>query len=239
MAEAAVISAGLGFAPFSELAPSYDITFTSGSVNTHPGEQTPEGRREWWRAIGGPDALSAFLVRSKCRQVIAAMSSGYLDAIVEPLAAISAHLGTGSVLVFCTRPSAFALRTAGHFVVRVDPRKTRHLGGTVANSSLIALKHALEVLPSGTALSQAAFEEVFAALPMAVEVYPRREKHGKEHAETWLRSALSGWRPPASASAALRAYRDAGFAFEQKAFHRLFAEIAGQSTSGLFPAVAE
>lgn len=218
-----VVSAGLGLADLNDAAPGYDITLTGGAATTAPGCETPAGRSEWWALLGGAACLREHVESGAYTSIVAALPAAYVDAVVVAFAELASEHRQLSFAVLCTRPSRFALHRARDLLVAVDPRKTHSLGGTVSCAPQVALRQLLRHLPVNVELMRETLAATIAEWPQGGAVYPRRTTAGIEHAERWLRDELASEAPPKSPTAALRRYREAGFAFEQRAFHRLFA----------------
>ena len=228
--DAKVVSAGLGLVDWSQSVPPYDMTFTGGNADTVPGGETAEGRAEWWDAIGGPNRLEDAVTEGRHDLVIAALSDGYVDAVTPALARIADRLGADRVVVLACGVSPFAKARLGGAWVPLAAARMRHLGGTVGNAALVALNHVLSTLPTDEPVTAAAVRNCIDALPAPVAFYPKRERLGPDHAVRWIHDALAAEDAPTSASGALRRYRDAGFALEQKSFHRLFDDIRWVTT---------
>lgn len=228
-----VVSAGLGLAELTDSAPGYDITLAGGAATTAPGCATAAGRAEWWAQLGGAESLREHVASGIYTSVVAALPAAYVDAVVVAFAELAREHKHLSFTILCTRPSRFALETAGGLLVAVDPRRTRTLGGTVSCAPQVALRHVLRQVPARTAVTREVLSTAIVEWPQVAAVYPRRTAAGVEHAERWLHAELASSAPPTSATAALRKYRAAGFAFEQRAFHSLYAATRRSSTPSL------
>lgn len=227
---ACVVSAGLGLAAFDALAPGYDITFAAGSPDLIPGGALPESRASWWQALAGDDGLNRLQSRGTHDVLLVALPEAYLEAVAPSLVAVIATLGVDRVSVFASRLSPFARRYLNECWVPVTADQTTTLRGNAGQSSLSALLHLLQTLPTDVTLTRTAVQELLGQLAgRDTPLYPKRERLGRAHAVAWIDAAITSGKPPISASQALRRYRDAGFAYEQKAFHLLFAEIADNS----------
>jgi hypothetical protein len=226
-----VVSAGLGLASWNDSAPAYDITFSASSPDAVPGGGTSAGRAAWWRELGGHDAILRALVDGGHDSLVLVLPGGYLDAVAPAIPALSERLGEGNITVLGCSASAFSRALIGPWWLRADPGRLRSVGGTVANSPLVALLHILDSAPSLEPLTLAMATARLQQLPVGVEVYPRREHRGRGHAGSWISERLIEPDAPVSASDALRRYRAAGFACEQKAFHELFRAESPRPTS--------
>lgn len=221
-----VVSAGLGLAAFDALVPGYDITFTAGSPDLIPGGTSPEARASWWRDLAGPEALEHAWRSGPHDVLLVALPEAYLDAVAPCLAEVTAMFGANRVSVFASRLNPFARRHLSECWVPATAEKTTTLRGNAAQSSLSALLHALENLPADSPVTRPAVMDLLERIARReVPLYPKRERRGRAHAFGWLGAAIASDRPPNSASEALRLYRHEGFAYEQKAFHHLFAEV--------------
>ena len=222
-----VVSAGLGLAAFDALAPGYDITFTAGSPDLIPGGTSPDARASWWRALAGPTALERARSSGPHDVLLVALPEAYLEAVAPSLVEVIATLGVDHVSVFASKLSPFARRYLSECWVPVTADQTTPLRGNAGQSSLSALLHALQTLPADAPMTRPAVLELLSQLARRdTPLYPKRERLGRAHAVAWITAAIASGRPPISASEALRRYRDAGYAYEQKAFHLLFAEVA-------------
>lgn len=222
-----VVSAGLGLAAFDALAPGYDITFTAGSPDLIPGGASPDARASWWRALAGPTALERARSSGAHDVLLVALPEAYLEAVAPSLVEVIAKLGCDHVSVFASRLTPFAHKYLSECWVAVSADQTTTLRGNAGQSALSALLHALQTVPDDAPMTRPTIQELLARLARRdTPLYPKRERRGRAHAVAWIAAAIASGRPPISPSEALRRYRDAGFAYEQKAFHLLFAEVA-------------
>lgn len=230
-----VVSGGIGLAGMSDTAPGYDLSLSCGrdAAAAAPGCGVPVGRASWWKMLGGSAALRAHVATGAWSAVVAALPSAYVDAVAEAFEDLAIHFPNVSLAILTTRPSRFARNKLHRSLVEVDPRRTRCLGGTVSCAPQLALRHAILNLPTGESLTPESIREVVSKLPSVEAVYPRRTSAGRQHAEMWLRRALLSTQPPTSATRALRSYRMAGFAHEQRAFHRMFAELSSDACAAI------
>ncbi len=221
-----VVSAGLGLVSLDAEAPGYDITFTAGHADLIPGGATPEARASWWRALAGPAALEQARTSGSYDALLVALPESYLEAVAPSLGEVIGAFGTDRVSVFSSRLSPFARRYLSKCWVPVTADQTTKLRGNAGQSALSALLYALQTLPSDDPMARPVVAELLSRLARrSAPLYPKRERRGRAHAVAWLDDVIVSGRPPLSASEALRRYRDAGFAYEQKAFHLLFSEV--------------
>jgi hypothetical protein len=222
-----VVSAGLGLISLDSLAPGYDLTFTAGNPNIIPGGASPEARAIWWRGLAGPAALHHARTSGPYRALLVALPGAYLDAIAPSLAEVVGAFGSDRVSVLSSRLSRFSRQYLSECWVPVTADQTTTLRGNAGQSALSALLYALQTLPADVPITRPALAELLGQLARrTAPLYPRRERMGRAHAVAWIDNAIASGRPPISASEALRRYRDGGFAYEQKAFHVLFKEVA-------------
>lgn len=222
-----VVSAGLGLAAFDTPAPGYDITFTAGSPDIIPEGASAPARATWWSALAGPAALERAQRSGPFDVVLVALPEAYLEAVAPSLVGLITTLGVEHVSVFASRLSPFARQHLSKCWVKVTADQTTTLRGNAGQSALSALLHALQTLPADAPMTRPTIHHLLSQLtPRDTPLYPKRERLGCAHATAWIASAVASTSPSLSASEALRRYRDEGFAYEQKAFHRLFAEVA-------------
>jgi hypothetical protein len=221
-----VVSAGLGLVAIDSLAPGYDITFTAGSPDEIPGGNSPAARVRWWQELAGPEALEAALSSGHYNQVLAALPEAYLEAVAPCIAKVMLRLGVDNVSVLASSLTHFTKLHLSDCWVKVAASKTTGFRGNAGQSQLSAALYTLQALPVGAPPTRDAVQALIDQLvSRASPLYPKRERLGREHAVTWLNAAFTSGDSPESASEALRRYRKAGFAYEQKAFHQLFAEV--------------
>ena len=227
--DAYVASAGLGLKSFRERVPAYAATFNPGSDDSIPGSETAEGRRDWWCAIGGSASLRALALGTN-RRIVVALPGEYLKVALPDLLFLQEELGARAIAVFTT--DSVVIDAMGASAVPLDARMSRILGGAVGHVTVRALEHVLqqsrapEDLTPGRA--RALLEEVRKAAPK--ELFPKRKRQTEDQVADWIRKARTGDHPPTSASAALRRFRDEGFAFEQKRFGRLFRSLLQEAS---------
>lgn len=225
-----VVSAGLGLAAFDAPAPGYDITFTAGSADLVPGGASPEARSSWWRTLAGPAALRRAMRSGPHDALLIALPEAYLEAIAPSLAEVITSLEADHISVLASRLTPFSRRYVSEFWVPISADQTTVLRGNAGQSSLSALLHALQTMPADLPMTRPVVQELLGQLVRRdTPLYPKRQRLGRPHVVAWIDAAIASGTPPISASKALRRYRDAGFAYEQKAFHLLFAEVAGKS----------
>ena len=214
----AVVSAGLGLVAGSSAHAPYAATFGSGHDDSVPGGETAEGRANWWRSLGGSDALREAVLEAD--QVVVVLPNRYLDVVADDLIAGD----RGQTVVFAASAPARLGARLGRRLVPLNSKMVRRLGTNVgalapgAASYLLARAH-------GTA-DIAGIHRLLEDLSPVGEppLYPVRARQSPPQVVAWLETVLRGPEPPASATAALRRFRDSGLAFEQKRFHRLYRE---------------
>ncbi len=226
--QALVASAGVGLRGFNERIPAYAATFNSGELDSIPGGHSLTGLYWWWRHTRGRPRLRA-LAEGSNPKIAVALPGQYLKVVLPDLLFLQRELGPRALTVFTTDRQA--IDELGACAVELDRRMSAVLGGTVGQLTVRALDHVvrkaegLEDITPGRARSY--LQEVRLASPE--RLFPKRIRQTEEQAAAWIRGAKSSDAPPASASAALRRFRDAGFAFEQKRFGRLFRSLDQES----------
>lgn len=216
-AELFVVSAGLGLVSAGALHSAYSATFSSGHPDSVPGASTSEGRRSWWGLLNGSARLRRAVERSGRTLVV--LPNRYLGVVADDLAAAD----RGQVIVFASSCPPALAELLGERLFRVRAPMVRELG---SNVGALAPKAAAFAFPEPTtdlATARARFGQLDSVQDRAL--YPVRQKQSPEQVVEWLGVVLDGEEPPTSASAALRAFRASGRAFEQKRFHRLFHEV--------------
>lgn len=210
-----VVSAGLGLLSDEQVAPPYNATFASGDANSVPDANSVEGRRRWWMTLGGSDAL-----RAVSDSLIVVLPTSYLAVVLPDLLA----RGAGRDWVFTTVPTRLGGLEAS--AIPVNARMAAKLGVNVTGLLPAAARFAMRRASDRTTAVDALHSLVD---DPAARFYPKRTKLADGDVALWIRSALAGESPPSSASAALVKFRDAGFALEQKRFHRVFAAVVDGS----------
>ena len=219
-----VVSAGLGLRGFGDAVPAYTATFTKGNPDLVPDGGSLAGRRAWWRLLGGADRLTE-IVRSADGPVLVALPQAYLEVVLPDLIDVDASLEAGRLSVFTSNTAAQKL--LGRAAIPLTGAMRHALGGPVGSLTATAVAHAVEHAKAVDELTTACLLERFHAIRSTATkpTYPKRQSRTEDQARAWIVTALSGSNPPTSGSAALRAFRDAGFAYEQKRFGRLFREV--------------
>ncbi len=213
-----VVSAGFGYIAEQTKIPCYSATFSAGHPDSVPNASTADGRRAWWRLLGGDGALGTALVDSET--VVVVLPERYLRVVSADLLACPA----ANLLVFSTGcPPELAEHLAERWI-RLDARMVRALGVNVSALAPAAAFRALSQVGGASAEKVAQIVETFVPAG-APPLYPKRRRQTPEQVEAWIRRRMQGLEPPTSASAALRLFRDEGLAFEQKRFHRLYRAI--------------
>jgi len=222
--EAHVASAGLGLRTFRQQVPAYAATFNPGLLDTIPGGATPQGQMWWWQQMGGSAAVRA-LAEGPDRRILVALPGRYLTVAVPDLLFLQQALGPRALSVFTTDKTA--IDKLGTSAVPLDSRMSAVLGGTAGHVTVRALSHVVrqaqgpgDVTPGH---ARRLLEDVQKAAPDIL--YPKRQRQTEDQAAEWIRQASKRTDAPTSASAALRQFRNEGFAFEQKRFGRLFRSL--------------
>jgi hypothetical protein len=225
--QAFVASAGLGLKDFAEFGPGYSATFNPEDSDVVAGGHESNGRLWWWRHLGGRARLRA-LGEAEQSRVLVALPTAYLAVLMPDLEVLQARLGTTRVLVFTADPSLAG--TLGGSVVLLQGRMSKVLGGTAGQLTVRALDYVVRraVAPEDLTPSRATLllEEVRTRSPE--RLYPKRLRQTEGQVENWIRAALLSEQPPLSASAALKQFRAAGLACEQKHFGRLFRTLQAE-----------
>lgn len=210
-----VASAGLGLRDVTQLAPSYSATFTSGSddavchiSNIH----------DWWRHLGELPRTSS-LSRLSAEPLLLVLSESYARAMDTDLAEL-ARRGGNHLLVGGWRTIEGLPR------LPADRDLRRALGGTVS-SLILRMARRWMSQRSGADLFCEADQRRWATWARSVrrpESYDRIPMSDAEIAG-FIRNLLRE-DPSYSATRALRALRDGGYACEQKRFGALFRGVA-------------
>lgn len=218
-ARVGVVSAGFGYITDQAKVPCYSATFSAGHPDSVPGASTADGRRAWWRLLGGDEGLSAALAESNT--VVAVLPERYLDVVSPDLLAVPAE----RLIVFSTGcPPELAKHLEDRWI-RLDARMVRSLGTNVSALAPTAALRALSRVEAQESIGAVAkVVETFVAAD-APPLYPKRQRQTPDQVEAWIRRSIKATEPPTSASAALRRFRDEGLAFEQKRFHQLYREL--------------
>lgn len=217
-----VASAGLGLIDGDESAATYSATFAPGHADSVPGSDSVEGRRRWWELLGGAAELRAALAGAD--ETVVVLPDRYLEVVADDLLATEPE----SLLVFAAgAPAALSDHLAAR-LIPLDARMVRPLGTNVGALSPSAARFAFDRL---TSLRSA--PAVGGAVRGLIDddpppLYPVRQRQTPQQVDQWIRLTLRGADPPGSPTAALRRFRDAGLAFEQKHFHRRFRAIVAE-----------
>ena len=223
--EAYVASAGLGIRAFDDRVPAYSATFNPGHPDTVPGNGGIGDGRAWWRLLGAPARLRDISLAPGSRLLVA-LPNNYLQVLLTDLKAVAPMLAPGHLTVFTT--SKEAVKSLDSAAVLLEGRMSRVLGGAVGSLTAAALAYCIASAKSETDMDTSSIVAQMADVlrQSPTQTYPKRAKRTEAEVRHWLSEALSSPSPPGSASAALRRFRNAGFAFEQKRFGRLFREIS-------------
>ncbi|TNE90381.1 MAG: hypothetical protein EP330_08680 [Deltaproteobacteria bacterium] len=223
-----VASAGVGLREFTDAVPAYAATFNPGHSDTVPGGDGPgghSGRLAWWKMIGGRDALRGLAEDDD--RIVVALPGEYLRVVLPDLQVLQAQLGARALSVFTTDTEA--IDALGTSAVPLEGRMRSVLGGPTGQLTVRALARVMEQAATPADLTPGRCRQVMADVleEAPATTYPKRLRQHEWQVENWVREALASETPPTSASAALRQFRDAGFAYEQKKFGRLFRRIQG------------
>ncbi len=218
-ARLAVVSAGLGLVEGSASHASYSATFGSGHLDSVPGAENSKGRTDWWRLLGGSAAL-----RARAREaspVIVVLPNRYLEVVADDLMAAD----RGQVVVFATSAPIRLTRGLGSRLIPLNSRMVRRLGTNVGALAPTAAQYLLSKAGGATDISRIHRLLGDLSSPNEAPLYPVRSRQTPAQVAEWLEAVIGSPAPPSSATAALRAFRASGRAFEQKHFHRLYREI--------------
>lgn len=213
-----VVSAGLGLIDGSSSHAPYSATFGNGHDDSVPGAATADGRANWWRSLGGSDALRGATLEAD--QVVVVLPNRYLEVVADDLVAGD----RGHVVVFAASAPARLREHFGRRLVPLNSKMVRRLGTNVGALAPSAANYILA--RAGGTTDLAGIHRLLRDLSPVEEppLYPVRARQSPAQVVGWLETALRGPEPPGSATAALRRFRDSGRAFEQKRFHRLYRE---------------
>lgn len=219
-----VMSAGAGLRAFNEQAPAYAATFTSGKIDTVPGGKSLDGCIAWWTALGGRDRLRD-LAKDHKGVIAVALPGIYLEVAIKDLLYLQEQIGPEALTVFTANKSAIQL--LGASAVPLDYRMSAVLGSTASEVTVRSLRHVMKTATSVEHLSAKRANETLEPVREAAPdiFYPIRTKQTEEEVAKWIVESKLRDQPPTSASAALRLFRDEGFAFEQRRFGHLFKAI--------------
>jgi len=211
-----IVDAGFGYDTDQAKVPCYSATFSAGHADSVPGASTADGRRAWWQWLGGAEKLGSALVEAETIMVV--LPERYLHVVSRDLLTCPAD----ALTVFGTGCPPELAEHLGDRWIRLDARMVRSLGTNVSALAPAAALRGLSQIGAGgsiEALTQIVGNLITADAP---PLYPKRQRQTPDQVEAWIRTSLEGSKPPMSASAALRRFRDQGLAFEQKRFHQLF-----------------
>lgn len=220
-ASVTVVSAGMGLITEASLIPCYSATFVSGNADSVPAADTLDGRRAWWALLGGNSAMRSM---SLDEPLVVVLPSTYLRIVEPDLAALVEHYGPERVAIFGPPEGA----KGGPLEKSWIPVEARMAWASSANAASLApavAKHAIQ--STTTSLDHALYRRRAAALlnGAAPTAFPKRERQTPAQVRAWIRARLIEANPPTSASTALRQFRDAGLAHEQRAFHEAFHQV--------------
>lgn len=222
--EGLIVSAGLGVARFGERVPSYAATFTPGAPDSVPGAKTLAGRRAWWNAIGGAGLLENALEELHDQPLLVALPSGYLEVAQPVLERLGPFEPDGSVVVLGNTSNASLAEAFGEAWIPLDLRLAHHVGGTAGQLTARTAAYLLRYLHTPADLTPTKARALIGQLPVEhlKPLYPKRRRCTEDEVREWVLDAIASSEPPGSPTAALRQFRNSGFAYEQKKFCRLF-----------------
>lgn len=215
-AELAVVSAGLGLVMAGQCRAPYSATFSPGHEDSVPEAGTADGRRRWWTALEGDAALQS--VVAKAGLTIVVLPNRYLEVVTPDLLASRAD----QLLVFAATASSDLVAHLGPRLVRLESRMVRNLATNVGALAPAAARHLL--IPTDAPWEPSRLQSAAKAMvsDAAPPLYPVRRRQTEDQVRNWLEALAATSALPASATAALRQFRDDGRAYEQKRFHRLY-----------------
>ncbi|MGE0490459.1 MAG: hypothetical protein AB7S38_14725 [Vulcanimicrobiota bacterium] len=236
-----VTSAGYGLIHADDPIASYQSTFSTQTENSvfqaSLGKEARPVHRDWWShlarwpgpAPGRPRSLEELAAKYPRRPMLVALSSVYLGAIGHDLARVPSHLDDRLMIVSRKTHLPEELHP---WVVPFDARLQDELGG--ARQSLYARvvrkmldeadEHPLRLKPL-----QQRYQTLLAQAP-PVAVYnrtPLEDGQVRAFIKTQLKKDQS-----LRHTRALRDFRSAGLACEQKRFANLFAEVRQEVLGG-------
>lgn len=225
-----VVSAGFGLVHDEQELPTYSATFTPGHRDSVPGARTFQGRRAWWALLGGTTSLGALNLEHEALLVV--LPDLYLRIVEKDLARLVTLFGPERVAIFGPQrrqPLHAALSKAW---LGIESRMVRELGTNVSALAPAVAIHCAQAM--GEEIDHEGCRAFLAQVVPdgAPGLYPKRRRCVEEEVRQWLLASLASNEPPSSATAALRAFRQQGFAFEQKRFHRLFHAVVTTMTQG-------
>ncbi len=227
-----VVSAGLGLVDLRDKVPKYGATLAAG----HPDSvlaclsAAPPGkmRRQWWEELTRSDVLGRHNPRrlvdldehGSDAGVLVCLGRSYLDAVTTDLISLVERLGSPErAMVFASGPPRAGLEECW---VPVAGSLRLILGGSLSSTNLRSAAAVLAELGDSPASVDRA-RRIVGELTAAAGDLPsfNRRRQSDESILDWIFEHLAN-DPHATKTAALRCFRDGGYACEQARFGRLF-----------------
>jgi hypothetical protein len=223
-----VASAGYGLIPSDRRIASYSATFASGELDS---VVPPRGRgctpRDWWTLLRSFSAASPQIERDDVVVVIA--SAPYIDAACEDLLDLRRRLShREQFIVFTSFKGRGDSEWLNEHRVGLPVHARLGLGGTAGT---VSARGAAAYLRDGlVGLSAADVERTLREKYAGATIAQLRRRPGSDTAiSAWIKKRLRG--TSLSCSAALRLYRDSGYACEQSRFSFLYKSVAADPGS--------
>ena len=235
-----VLSAGLGLINLDDEVPAYGATLAGGhedSVVTPKDQKSARDvRRSWWSALaswqgpvgrGRPRRLSD-LARDGAPTIFVCAGPDYLTASAPELVEVSSDLGHGRLLVFGSGGPEAGLESAW---VRVPGQLRLRFGGSMSSTGVRVASAIVDEVAKSGEFGADEVRSLVASWCGATSPLPRfeRKKLSDRDVELWIASDLEAHSGAVNKSAALRRFRDDGFACEQSRFGRLYDRASGAS----------
>ncbi len=224
-----VVSAGLGLVDVQEMVPSYAATFTPSLSDSIPDAGQQDVAERWWRGLGGEERFLREIAAMADPRIICALPEKYLDAVRATLVQFSQVHGAEKLVVLGSRSHAHRSTELGDSWVQLDARMSKHpeIGGAVGQLTARTLNWVLDKVASPSEVNPSHIRGLLEPLQKFDDqpLYPKRQKCSPADVHKWILDAMESADPPSSRSEALRRFRDAGFAFEQKRFGRVYQDV--------------
>lgn len=221
-----IASAGYGLIPSHQRIASYSATFAAGDADSVlPAAAGSGASRTWWALVRGFATAEPEIDRSDFVVVIA--SAAYVYATSDDLLQMRRRLPTrAQFIVFSSFTGRDDSEWLNEHTVRLPASARLTLGGT---AGAVGARAASAYFRDGLVGRSA--DEVERVLSnryaRAVIDQPQRAAMTDASIRTWLRKALL--RESLSCSAALRVYRDSGYACEQSRFGRIYRAVLAEA----------
>ena len=240
-AELWVLSAGYGLIAGSARVAPYSATFSVG----HPDEvlsrfkdHSPSAVRDWWASLSrwpgpqpnDPRTITDLVIRNPRKPIVVITSPKYLAAIQDDLLKARTVLADPATLIVVSA-GARGRGPLAESMIDCSARLQAALGGALMSLNARVARSIIEKKPNYP-WTVAGFQRLLERTPMDESGgrAPSRKAVTDEDVRIFVRNALRA-NPMARPTALLRAYREAGYACEQKRFGRLFKEME-QSHAG-------